>query len=460
MLKLTLAEIATATGATLIGATNPNDFITAVETDSRRSVEGKLFVALKGERFDAHEFVSQATASGACAVMVDHDCGVKIPQLVVKNTEIGLGLLGRLNREKSKATVVSVTGTCGKTSVKEMTAAILQLCGPTIATAGNLNNAIGVPLTLLNIGADTQFAVVELGASHPKDIEYGVELARPVAGLINNVGGAHLLGFGSLDGVYKTKSEILDFVQAHKGQGIVNADSEFFTRWQQEYPQVKSFSALGKKEADVFATSVQPLADGCFAFVLNTKVGASKVTLGVPGVHNVSNALAAASLALAAGAGLDQIVAGLNSVRPVKGRLFVEKYGAATLIDDAYNASVTAVKASLDTLSTLPGYHVFVFGDMGELGAQAEDLHREVGAYGQGRAQQFLTVGVLAKLSSEAFNAGCSPEALGRSFADKAALEAYLDELLTAHPDACIAVKGAHFMRMDEVAQHLRQKLQ
>ena len=188
MLKLTLAEIATATGATLIGATNPNDFITAVETDSRRSVEGKLFVALKGERFDAHEFVSQATASGACAVMVDHDCGVKIPQLVVKNTEIGLGLLGRLNREKSKATVVSVTGTCGKTSVKEMTAAILQLCGPTIATAGNLNNAIGVPLTLLNIGADTQFAVVELGASHPKDIEYGVELARPVA----EIGRAHV----------------------------------------------------------------------------------------------------------------------------------------------------------------------------------------------------------------------------------------------------------------------------
>lgn len=449
MLTITIGEIAQVIDATIVGTNDLNLTINAVETDSRKDLKGKLFVALKGERFDGHDFVQKAHDLGCIAVLVEHQMTVPIPQLIVKDTTYALGLLGRLNREKSQAKVVCITGTCGKTSVKEMTASILRNCGSTIATVGNLNNAIGVPLTLLTINKDTNYAVVELGASHPKDIEYGVLLARPIVALINNIGGAHLQGFGDLDGVYRTKSEILDFVTTHNGVGIVNKDSEYFSKWQQEYLGLKTFSA--KVQADVYAIDILPLGNGCFTFTLCCGADKAKVDLQVPGIHNVSNALAASSIARTLGIDIKNIVLGLEKVEPVKGRLFVEKYRDYTLIDDAYNASVTAVKASLDTLALLDGYRVFVFGDMGELGQSAEALHQEVGAYGVGKVAQFLTVGSLAKMSATAFGHG------GKSFASKEELKTYLLELVHKHPNLCVAVKGAHFMRMDEIADYLRQ---
>lgn len=424
--------------------------VSRVETDSRKNVSGALFVALKGEKFDAHVFAADIAKNGALALIVDHDTGVNIPQIIVKDTTIALGLLGQLNRLLSKARVVSVTGTCGKTSVKEMTASILSRLGKTIATSGNFNNAIGVPLSLLQINADTDFAVIELGANHPGEISYSVNLARPISAVINNVGGAHLLGFGSLDGVYKAKSEILDYVFANNGTGIVNADNAYFAKWCEEYQgnNLLSFS-VNNPIADFKAKDIVVKDNGCCTFTIVTPMGESFIDLQIPGTHNVANAVAACALSSRVGANLEQISLGLNSVKPVKGRLFFEKLGNLTLIDDAYNASVNAVKASIDTLSLLPGYKVFVFGDMGELGSEEKKLHQEIGEYAIGKIDVLLTIGHLAKYSAESFG--------GMSFKDKSELYTYLKELMNAHTNMFVAVKGSHVMHMNEVVDFIRK---
>lgn len=451
MIPLKLKLIADFLEGELTGS--PDEVVERVETDSRKDVRGALFIALKGERFDAHSFISDIAESGAKAVVVDHRCDVSVPQIIVGDTAKALGLVGKLNRRMSQAKVVSMTGTCGKTSVKEMTTAILKTMGSTVATQGNFNNAVGVPLSLLQISKDTEYAVIELGANHPGEINYIVNLAEPDAVAINNVGSAHLEGFGSLDGVYRAKSEILDYAIGHGGRGVVNADNEYYSKWSAEYGnrlKLVSFSAEGKSDADFRAEKVTLQQNGCFSFELNSPLGKAEINLGVPGRHNVANALCAAALSSFVGAKLENVVKGLSSVAPCKGRLFVEKYGSVTLIDDAYNASVNAVKASIDTLSLFPGKKIFVFGDMGELGEGAKSLHSSVGEYALGKIDYFLTVGDLAKEASASFGNK------GIHFNSKDELQNFINDFLKSNSSSTVAVKGAHFMHMEKIVDYIR----
>lgn len=448
MISSNVKQIAEYVNGTVIG--NLEVVVNKVVTDSRKDVKDCLFVALKGDRFDAHDFINHACEAGASAVVVDHKCEVPVPQIIVPDTLVALGLIGQMNRMKGRAKVVSVTGTCGKTSVKEMTASILKQIGNTIYTQGNLNNSIGVPLSLLQINEETDYAVIELGANHPSEIAYSVNLARPEVAVINNVGAAHLEGFGDLLGVYKAKSEILDYVFSNRGIGIVNGDNDFFESWCKDFGKYNlKFFSVNNEKADCYASNIQQLEQGCFSFLLNTNLGSCEVNLNVPGIHNVSNALAASTLCLQVGASIADIKKGLEAVEPTKGRLYIEKLDNVTLIDDAYNASVSAVKSSIDTLSLLEGYKVFIFGDMGELGSEEELLHRQIGTYAKNKVDLFLSVGRLAKLSAIEFG--------GTAFDSKQELYNYLQELLKRQEAMNIIAKGAHGMKMNEVIDFIRK---
>lgn len=440
MIPLSLQDIAKVLGGQLLGEERT---IAAVSSDSRQIPADCLFVALKGERFDGHSFCAQAVADGAAALLVSEPLPVAVPQVVVPDTRYGLGQLGAMVRNRVAPKVIAITGSCGKTTVKEMCAAILSQRGSVLATQGNLNNEIGVPLTLLRLTPEHQFAVLELGANHPGEIAWTTSLARPDVALINNVAAAHLEGFGSLQGVALAKSEIFTGL-VEQGVAVVNADSEFYSHWRADLePNLISFG-LENRRADVLARDIERDALGCHRFTLVTPLGEMDVHLPIPGRHNISNALAATAATLPLGMTLPMIKRGLEMMQPVKGRLCIQQLPGVTLIDDTYNASVESVLAAIDTLAAMPGYRVLVFGDMGELGQEAEAQHRRVGQHARlAGLDAVYTVGSLAALSAE--------EAQGRHFADKAALFAALGDLLQQQPAITLLAKGARSSRMEEV---------
>lgn len=440
MIPLSLQDIAKVLGGQLLGEERT---IAAVSSDSRQIPADCLFVALKGERFDGHSFCAQAVADGAAALLVSEPLPVAVPQVVVPDTRYGLGQLGAMVRNRVAPKVIAITGSCGKTTVKEMCAAILSQRGSVLATQGNLNNEIGVPLTLLRLTPEHQFAVLELGANHPGEIAWTTSLARPDVALINNVAAAHLEGFGSLQGVALAKSEIFTGL-VDQGVAVVNADSEFYSHWRADLePNLISFG-LENRRADVLARDIERDALGCHRFTLVTPLGEMDVHLPIPGRHNISNALAATAATLPLGMTLPMIKRGLEMMQPVKGRLCIQQLPGVTLIDDTYNASVESVLAAIDTLAAMPGYRVLVFGDMGELGQEAEAQHRRVGQHARlAGLDAVYTVGSLAALSAE--------EAQGRHFADKPALFAALGDLLQQQPAITLLAKGARSSRMEEV---------
>lgn len=446
MIPLSLQEIASHLGATLRGA---NRSIDAVTTDSRKIPAGALFVALQGDHFDGHAFCAQAVEAGAVALLVSEPQPLNCAQLLVEDTRYALGQLGALVRQKVNPHVIAITGSCGKTTVKEMSAAILSTMGPVLATKGNLNNEIGVPLTLLQLTEDDEFAVIELGANHPGEIAWTTSLAKPDVALINNVAAAHLEGFGSLQGVALAKSEIFTGL-GENGMAIVNADSEFFSFWQRDLaPNLTSF-ALNNSDADFLARDIQCDALGRHSFNMVTPLGEIAINLPLPGRHNVSNALAAAAATMNLGATLPQIRQGLASMQPVKGRFCLQTLPGLTLIDDTYNASVESVLAAVDTLAALPGYRVMAFGDMGELGAEAEAQHRRVGQHVKAAGlDAFLTVGRWSEASAA--------EANGLHFNDKAALCAALADILSQHDTVSLLAKGARSARMEEVVEFVKK---
>lgn len=440
MIPLSLQDIAKVLGGQLLGEERT---IAAVSSDSRQIPADCLFVALKGERFDGHSFCVQAVADGAAALLVSEPLPVAVPQVVVPDTRYGLGQLGAMVRNRVAPKVIAITGSCGKTTVKEMCAAILSQRGSVLATQGNLNNEIGVPLTLLRLTPEHQFAVLELGANHPGEIAWTTSLARPDVALINNVAAAHLEGFGSLQGVALAKSEIFTGL-VEQGVAVINADSEFYSHWRADLePNLISFG-LENRRADVLARDIERDALGCHRFTLVTPLGEMDVHLPIPGRHNISNALAATAATLPLGMTLPMIKRGLEMMQPVKGRLCIQQLPGVTLIDDTYNASVESVLAAIDTLAAMPGYRVLVFGDMGELGQEAEAQHRRVGQHARlAGLDAVYTVGSLAALSAE--------EAQGRHFADKPALFAALGDLLQQQPAITLLAKGARSSRMEEV---------
>lgn len=448
MISVTLNELAQILNGELHGQSLTID---AVTTDTRQLTPGCLFVALKGERFDAHDFAEQAKAGGAGALLVSRKLDCDLPQLVVKDTRLAFGEIGAWVRQQVPTRVVALTGSSGKTSVKEMTAAILGECGNTLYTAGNLNNDIGVPMTLLRLTKAHQYAVIELGANHQGEIAWTVSLTRPEAALVNNLAAAHLEGFGSLAGVAKAKGEIFTGLPLD-GVAIMNADNNDWLNWQSVIGDRKIWRfSPNAANSDFTANNVHVTSQGTH-FTLQTPTGNAEVLLPLPGRHNIANALAATALAMAVGAPLDAVKAGLAKLKAVPGRLFpIQLAENQLLLDDSYNANVGSMTAAAQVLSEMPGYRVMVVGDMAELGDESEACHQQVGEAAKASGlDRVLSVGVQSKGISDA-------SGVGEHFNDKAALIARLKALIAEQQIITILVKGSRSAAMEEVVRALQE---
>ncbi|HKE47697.1 MAG TPA: UDP-N-acetylmuramoyl-tripeptide--D-alanyl-D-alanine ligase [Rhodanobacteraceae bacterium] len=439
-MKLRLTDIASWVGGRLSGN---GGFIDGVSTDTRTITPGALFVALRGERYDAHDFVGTAHERGATAAMVDREVDADMPQIVVADTLAALGELARAVRSQRDARVIGITGSNGKTTVKTLTASILAKHGRTHVNVGNLNNEIGVPLTLLAMPERTQYAVIEMGAGKPGDIAYLARIARPGVGLVNNVAPAHLERLGSERGVAETKGAIYSALP-DTGIAIVNADdayADYFAGLAGERRIVRF--GLDHK-ADVTAT-----LEARGGFTLKTPAGDTPIAMTQPGRHNVMNALAAAAIAFALDVPLATIRAGLEAAPAVAGRLVRRKHASgAILIDDSYNANPGSFAAAIATLAAEFGETVLVMGDMAELGADAERLHAHIGALAKASGIQRLhAVGRLSRAAAEAFGAGATHHA------DQAALIAALRADLRA--GTTVLIKGSRSSAMDRVVSAL-----
>ena len=418
-----------------------------VAIDTRKLKAGDLFAAFKGEHVDGHDYLAQASAAGAAGALVSRKLDSPLPQVLVDDVEAALGDLASAVRAQRHARVIGITGSNGKTTVKTLVASILSLHGRTHVSVGSFNNEIGLPLTLLAMPEDAEYAVLEMGAGKPGDIAYLAAIARPEIGLVNIIAPAHLERMGSVEGVAETKGALYQALPAD-GVAIINADDAFagFFAGLAGTRRVLRFGLEHK--ADVGADIVEQRADGS-RFVLSTPEGDAEVNLALPGRHNVANALAAASIALALDVPLATIVAGLEQARAVAGRLRrVILPGGVTLIDDSYNANPSSMAAAIATLALADGERWLALGDMAELGADARALHAGVGAKARERGiERLFAVGPLGAATVEAFGTG------GEHYADKAALIAALKAGL--HGGVTCLVKGSHSAGMDEVVRAL-----
>lgn len=452
MINLSLAELSHALTATLIGE---NLTIASVSTDSRAIANGDLFIALKGPNFDAHQFIDEVISKGAAAVVVDHAIDCAVPQLVVADTTLALGQVGALVKARLNVPAVAVTGSVGKTTVKEMMAAIMSRIGNVLATAGNFNNEIGVPLTLLRLTPEHQYAVMELGANHLGEIAYTTSLVKPKVAVITNVAAAHLEGFGDLFGVARAKGEIYTGL-VDGGLAIVPFDSEFHSYWLQRLTQLNMYTFGMDAPADYYAEDVALDEAGCAGFTMVSPQGRRFIQLTLPGKHNIRNALAAAAATLALGASLTDVQLGLSQMKPVKGRINVyQPKPLLRIIDDTYNANSESVKAATDLLASYGGVRILVLGDMGELGPDARLYHEDVGQYAKDQGINHLfTLGVLSQNASALFHAQ------GAHFSSRQQLVAKLLPFLQQKTEVSILVKGSRSARMELVVQDLLESCQ
>ncbi|MFT6897010.1 MAG: UDP-N-acetylmuramoyl-tripeptide--D-alanyl-D-alanine ligase [Paraglaciecola sp.] len=425
--------------------------IQGVSTDTRTVGKNDLFIALQGPNFDGHKFVEQAQKGGALALIVAHKVDSNLAQILVTDTKQALGLLASAVKQSVNPKTVAITGSSGKTTVKEMVAAILSRRGKVLATKGNFNNDIGVPLTLLRLESDHEYAVMELGANHLGEIAYTTGLVKPDVATIVNAAAAHLEGFGSLLGVARAKSEIFRGL-SKDGLALLNADSQFYTFWKEKLGHLRIQTFGTSCEADFQAQDVVLGLNGCADFLLRSPNGSVSISLPLPGVHNVSNALAAAALSLEVGASLEDIRDGLQYMAQVSGRLQVKQLTRQVkILDDTYNANVASVNAAIDLLASFAGRRVLVLGDMAELGERARFYHQQVGQYAQEKGiDQLYSVGVLSQSASDVFAKN------GRHFSDKSTLVSALTACLsTEKRDISILVKGSRSARMEDVVSAL-----
>jgi UDP-N-acetylmuramoyl-tripeptide--D-alanyl-D-alanine ligase len=449
-MKRTLAEFARACGGRLSG----NDAAyTDVVSDSRTLSSQQLFVALRGPRFDGHEFVGAALALGAAGALVDAEQPVRLAQIIVPDTQAALERAARHWRAGFTGALVGVAGSNGKTTAKEMTAAILGQSGNCLATRGNLNNHIGVPLTLLRLTPAHRFAVVEMGANRAGEVAALVSIARPTIGMITNAGAEHLEGFGSLEGVARAEGEMVAGLTLG-ATAVINADDEFAGLWRALTPaRVVTFGV--HEPADFSAAEVHTSvgSEGFLTqFRLSAPAGSAAIRLAVGGAHNVANALAAAAAAASAGAGLEHIAAGLAAVRAVPGRLqFKQGASGAWLIDDSYNANPSSVRAAIEVLSSLAGRKWLVLGDMAELGEFAAAAHSAIGEFARAHGvERLYATGSLAARAVDSFGAGA------QWYSDAAALTAALTGALgKAAPDVRLLIKGSRMNRLERVVDAL-----
>lgn len=428
-----------------------------VSTDTRADLQGALFIALQGPNFDAHQFIDKAKQQGAKAVVCQRPVDVDIPQLIVADTRYALGQLGAAVKAKVAPKTVGITGSNGKTTVKEMLASILSQRHSVLATQGNLNNDIGVPLTLLALHEKHEFAVIEMGANHAGEIAYTTALVQPDIAILNNVSEAHVEGFGSLQGVARAKTEIFRGLN-DSGLAITTAHSEFLPFWQcnRKGKRLQTFGF--NNDADVYAEDCVLDDDGCASFRLHLFQHQADIKLRVSGKHNVLNALAASAAAYELGISLSDIVSGLEALQPVSGRLTTYKVTKNfRLIDDSYNASVASTKAALDLLAGYKGLRIMALGDMAELGVDARAYHEDIGAYALScDIDNLFTLGVLSQSASEVFNGRG-----GQHFSSVDELVQRVLQIITQQPieePVTVLVKGSRSAHMERVVNELKQR--
>ena len=451
-----LFEAAQAIGARAVRA---DVALGTVSSDSRKLPPGCLFVALKGPRFDGHAYAQKALENGATAVMVDAAAGLDLaPALQVDDTRLALGRLAAWRRAQMPARLAAITGSNGKTTVKEMLAAILTAEvgeAAVLATCGNLNNDIGMPLTLLKLTPEHRYAAIEMGMNHPGEIAYLTELARPDVALVNNALRAHLQGLGSVEAVARAKGEIYAGLR-DGGIAIFNADDPHALTWRQLAGGHKVLGFGFAEGADVRVCESELARDGrrgdreqarSHELVLETPVGRIETTLQVPGIHNQRNAAAAAAAALGLGVSAGAVARGLAAYAGSKGRLRDQAcILGATMIDDSYNANPDSVVAAIEVLAARPGERILVLGDMGELGAETEALHREVGERARAAGiDRLLCLGEHSLHAVLGFGAGAM---------HFERIEELLAEIECAlSPEVTVLIKGSRFMKMERVVQ-------
>ncbi len=442
-----LSRVAQAVDGRLVGADLP---LSGVSTDTRAIAAGQLFIALRGERFDAHDFLAPAVASGATALLVADE--TKLPAgvsaVVVDDTRLALGRLAAAWRVQFDIPVIAVTGSNGKTTTKEMIAAILKAAfgDAVLATRGNLNNDIGLPLTLLGLNATHRAAVIEMGMNHPGEIAYLAPLGAPTVALVTNAQRAHLEGMGDLDEVAREKGSIFAGLQAN-GVAVINADDAYAETWRaMAAPHaVRTFGV--DHAADVFGKVRQHGLET--ALEVGAPEGEAAIRLSIPGRHNARNAMAAAAACLAAGLPLSAVLAGLESFAGVKGRLQRRSgKNGAEILDDTYNANPDSVRAGIDVLAATIGRKLLVLGDMGEIGEASGQYHDEIGGYAKSQGiDRLYALGDAAQQAVRNFGEGA------RHYCNVEKLIAAVDKELG--PETTVLVKGSRFMKMERVADAL-----
>lgn len=456
MIELKLSDIADPLGAVLHGE---DLTFNGCGTDTRQPLTGKLYVALQGERFDGHDFISQAQTQGAVAFLVDRPVTTSLPYLQVADTRKALGDLAKLWRNRFQIPLVAVTGSNGKTTVKELVKSILAQANPTSAglvTRGNLNNDIGVPLTLLELNSEHRYAVIEMGANHSGEIAYLSKMASPHVAVITQCAPAHLEGFLTVEGVARAKGEIFNGLQAG-GTAVINGDDLYASLWQELvitfcHPTIKIKHFALRAPAEISADELQ-LNQESSQFILHTPLGKCLIQLLLPGQHNVLNALAASACTLALGCSLADVQQGLQKVHPVKGRLQAKRgLNGITVLDDTYNANPTSLNAALAVLAQYPAPRWLVLGQMKELGPQSPLFHQQVGQLARRSGVESLwTIGELARFATESFGYSATHFDTHHELIDA------LKKQLTTTPGVTILVKGSRSMQMEKIVLALEE---
>jgi UDP-N-acetylmuramoyl-tripeptide--D-alanyl-D-alanine ligase len=441
-----LSRIAQATGGRLLAA---DVEVSGVSTDTRSLERGDLFIALHGEHFDAHDFLEPAAASAA-ALLVDDASKVPadVPAVLVDDTRLALGRLAAAWRAQFSLPVIAVTGSNGKTTTKEMIAAILKAAfgAAVLSTRGNLNNDIGLPLTLLGLRASHRAAVIEMGMNQPGEIAYLAKIGAPSVALVTNAQRAHLEGMGDIDQVAREKGSIFSGLQPD-GVAVINADDDYAGLWRELAGAHTVSSFAIDRAADVWGAVRQHGLE--IHLDLRTAQGTSSIALAIPGRHNARNAVAAAAACLAAGIPLTAVGAGLAAFSGVKGRLQRRSGKAgAEILDDTYNANPDSVRAGIDVLAATIGRKLLVLGDMGEIGEASSQYHDEIGGYAKSQGIDRL------------FALGEAAQQAVRNFGDGARHFCSLEKLIAAvtkelGPETTVLVKGSRFMKMERVSDAL-----
>jgi len=415
--------------------------------DTRTLQKGNLYIALKGERFDGHHFVENAKQQGAIALLVEKKIDCNLSQLIVKDTKIALGELAKFWRQSLQTKIIAITGSNGKTTTKEMLANILKEQCNILATKGNLNNDIGVPLTLFKLNEQHQYAVIEMGANHLQEIAYLTNITKPQVAMITNCAPAHLEGFGSIEGVARAKGEIYQGLSKN-GTAIINTDDKFSDYWQGLNREHSILTFGLEKPANITAKNIQ--YNGLTThFILSTPTEEIVIKLNLAGKHNLLNALGATACAFALGIDLKSIAQGLEKMQPVSGRLQqIAGVRNSTILNDSYNANPASLKAALQVLENCPTPRWIALGDMLELGTNAAVFHQEMGEIAkQSGIECLVATGELSKYAVESFGKK------GFYFEKQEDLITFLKDNLPAH--ATLLVKGSRGSRMENITTAL-----